>query len=79
MINFHKAHCVLIPANGLGEGWVLKGRASCQSLVEFAKIDPELTKRLGQIVINWAVIEEWLGHMLGTIYCRLGRSQCANE
>jgi hypothetical protein len=35
--------------------------------VAFAEIDPELTKRLGQITINWAVIEEWLGHMLGTL------------
>ena len=37
------------------------------AVVEFAKIDPELTKRLGQIAINWALIEEWLGHMLGTL------------
>jgi hypothetical protein len=37
------------------------------AIVEFAKIDAELTKRLGQIAINWAVIEEWLGHMLGTL------------
>jgi hypothetical protein len=37
------------------------------AVVEFAKIGPELTKRLGQIAINWALIEEWLGHMLGTL------------
>jgi len=36
-------------------------------VIEFAKIDPELTKRLGQIAIKWTVIEEWLGHMLGTL------------
>jgi hypothetical protein len=36
-------------------------------IVEFADIDSELTKRLGQIAINWAVIEGWLGHMLGTL------------
>lgn len=36
-------------------------------IVEFAAIDPELTRRLGQITINWGVIEEWLGHMLGTL------------
>jgi hypothetical protein len=35
--------------------------------VAFGEIDPELTKRLGQIAVNWAVIEEWLGHMLGTL------------
>jgi hypothetical protein len=35
--------------------------------VAFPEIDPELIKRLGQIVINWAVIEEWLGHLLGTL------------
>jgi hypothetical protein len=33
----------------------------------FATIEPELRSRLGQIVINWAVIEEWLGHLLGTL------------
>jgi hypothetical protein len=35
--------------------------------VAFPEVDPELIKRLGQIAINWAVIEEWLGHMLGTL------------
>ena len=30
------------------------------AVVEFAKIDPELTKRLGQIAINWALIEDGL-------------------
>jgi hypothetical protein len=35
--------------------------------VAFAEINPGLTKRVGQIAINWAVIEEWLGHMLGTL------------
>jgi hypothetical protein len=37
------------------------------AIIEFAKINPELTQRLGQIAINWAVIEAWLGHMLGTL------------
>ncbi|HEU4662128.1 MAG TPA: hypothetical protein VFS63_15865 [Pseudolabrys sp.] len=34
---------------------------------EFAVIDHELTSRLGQITINWACIEEWLGHLLATL------------
>lgn len=33
----------------------------------FSDIDSDLTKRLGQIVINWGVIEAWLGHLLGTL------------
>jgi hypothetical protein len=33
----------------------------------FSTVEVELTSRLGQIIINWAVIEEWLGHLLGTL------------
>lgn len=30
----------------------------------FSQIEPELTSRLGQLAINWAVIEDWLRHLL---------------
>lgn len=30
-------------------------------------VDPELTSRLGQIAINWSIIEEWLGHLLANL------------
>jgi hypothetical protein len=33
----------------------------------FSSIEPDLTSRLGQIAINTAVIEEWLGHILATV------------
>lgn len=34
---------------------------------QFSVIEADLTSRLGQIAINTAVIEEWLGHMLATL------------
>jgi hypothetical protein len=32
-----------------------------------AEVDPELTKRLGEIVICWAALEDWLSHLLTTL------------
>ncbi|UPJ25884.1 hypothetical protein [Bradyrhizobium sp. CW1] len=34
---------------------------------KFSAIEADLTSRLGQIAINTAVIEEWLGHILATL------------
>jgi hypothetical protein len=31
------------------------------------EIDSELTARLGQIVIRWAVLEDWLSHLLANL------------
>ena len=47
---------LLYVANGLGRGMGSQ-RAGLMpiAVVEFAKINPELTKRLGQIAINWAL------------------------
>jgi len=33
----------------------------------FSQIDPQLTSRLGQLAINWGVIENWLGHLLAAL------------
>src|SRR5689334_7704689 len=42
-------------------------RSAPMPITEFPKIDARFTSRLGQIIINWAVIENWMGHLLGTI------------
>jgi hypothetical protein len=33
----------------------------------FSSIHPDLTSRLGQIVVNTAVIEQWVGHLLANM------------
>jgi hypothetical protein len=30
-------------------------------------VDPELTQRLGQIVIHWAILESWISALLATV------------
>jgi hypothetical protein len=42
-------------------------RITSMQTTKFSNIDPKFTSRLGQVAINWAVIENWLGHLLGTL------------